>query len=32
MGADGGGWSLDAVMGYHAAFDLATWEVVEDAS
>ena len=26
------GWSLDAAMAYHAAFDLATWEVVEDAA
>ena len=26
------GWSLDEMMAHHAAFDLATWEVVEDAS
>lgn len=30
--AAGSGWSLDEAMGYHAAFDLGTWEVVEDAS
>ena len=32
MTAEHGGFSLDQAMGYHAAFDLATWEVVEDAS
>ena len=26
------GWSLDEAMAHHAAFDLATWEVVEDAA